>query len=164
MESFIKSYEASPGVTTCIRAYRERVPALVNQKLKTSSFTTRSSSNPTSNRPSFAQQWDMAMRTTYHPFGTGGSSHKQYEDVLAGTARLRHCCSRKQRYASSSRCCCRQEGETDVLLALRAQHLSCLSRFPCLQSRCIHEGLYGFNTDRCFFMHHCRQCQESDQS
>ena len=34
MEAFIKSYEASPGVTTCIRAYRERVPALANQKLK----------------------------------------------------------------------------------------------------------------------------------
>jgi hypothetical protein len=34
MEGFIKSYEASPGVTTCIRAYRERVPALANQKLK----------------------------------------------------------------------------------------------------------------------------------
>lgn len=34
MEAFFKCYEASPGVTTCIRNYRERVTVLAAQKLQ----------------------------------------------------------------------------------------------------------------------------------
>jgi hypothetical protein len=112
MEAFIKSYEASPGVTTCIRAYRERVPALADQKLQDLlNYVILQQPN--------IQQTLTRVAVGYGCLGTRGSSHKDHENVLAGAARLRHCCSRRTRHASSSRCCCRQEGTTDVLLVAR---------------------------------------------